>query len=58
MKYRLTTINFKPYGEVLMDWKGIIREVRLLLLQLPPFRFLAVWLLAAIALIGVIYRGH
>ena len=29
-----------------MDWKGIIREIRLLLKELPDTRFWAVWLLA------------
>lgn len=40
-----------------MDWKGVMREIRLLLLQLPASRFWGVWLLFLIALIGFLYGG-
>lgn len=58
VKYRLPTMVKNLHGEVHMDWKGVVREFRLLLLQLPPFRFLAVWLLLLIALIGFMYGRH
>lgn len=41
-----------------MDWKGVMREIRLLLLQLPASRFWGMWLLLLIALISVMYGRY
>lgn len=41
-----------------MDWKGVMREIRLLLLQLPNSRFWGMWLLLLIALVGAMYGRY
>ncbi len=40
-----------------MDWKGIIRELRLLATQLQPDRFYALYLLLAILVVACAARG-
>lgn len=40
-----------------MDWKGIIRELRLLATQLQTDRFYALYLLLAIVIIAYLVRG-
>jgi hypothetical protein len=40
-----------------MDWKGIIRELRLLATQLQTDRFYALYLLLAIVIIVYLVRG-
>ena len=39
-----------------MDWKGILRELRLFATQLQSDRFYALYLLAVIAVLGYLLR--
>lgn len=41
-------------GVFVMDWKEGMQEVGLLLLKLPDLRFLAIWLLILIMVVGLI----
>jgi len=39
-----------------MDWKGILREIRLLATQLQPWRFFALYLLLLIVVAGYVVK--
>lgn len=36
----------------MIDWKGILRELRLLAKELSPWRFFAIWLLVPLCVVA------
>lgn len=41
-----------------MDWKGIVREIRLLATNIQTDRFYAIWLLVAVIVVFGLLRNH
>jgi hypothetical protein len=39
-----------------VDWKGVVRELRLLVVQLQPTRFYAIYLLLLIMVVSYVFK--